>query len=212
MTGRGLLLIALHWLDRRILLPPQCDSSLWSWKLMWSNLCLHWSLPPAPRLLSVTGREHSSLKTCIYVSSGERLHTMFDPWVCSWSILTYCSALCVCVWLNPQFIFTLFVYMDWTVRRGQRGGGSATVNKRQIVRKTGLYCRSLFRTTAVGVRTQFGAIFFLFFFFFSGMMLRQKASSLTTATCRSHATPADKEQAEGDNALLLSSALPPCGA
>lgn len=59
---------------------------------------------------------------------------------------------CVCVHLDPRFIFTLFVYMDWTVCRGQRGGGSATVNKGRIVRKTGCYLWSRVCTTAVGVK------------------------------------------------------------
>lgn len=97
-------------------------------------------------------RKHSSLK--VYVSQLgcvciPRLipGLVLDPYWFSAS-----PSVCVCVWLDPQFIFTLFVYMDRTVCRGQRGGGSATVNKRRIVRKTGCYLWSPCYTTAVEVK------------------------------------------------------------
>lgn len=92
---------------------------------------------------------------------------------------------CVCV---PQFIFTVFVYMDWTVCKGQRAAGSArsaTVNKRWIVRKTGCYLWSSCYTTAVGVK--WSCVVFASFTY-------QQTSSLTTAKCLSHATSKELTQ------------------
>lgn len=95
-----------------------------------------------------------------------------------------CVSVCVCVW----FIFSIFVWVDWTVCWGQRGGGSATVNKGRIVRKMGCTGDLSFLPQLLELK-QFKA-------FLGGVVKGgiQKACSLTIATCQSHATPADREQ------------------
>lgn len=107
------------------------------------------------------------------------------------------APLCLCI-VQPWFIFTLFVYMDWTVCRGQKGGGSATVNKRWIVRKHAAICDLCFIPQLLELK-RIGAF----------LVVRQQATSLIISTCQSRATHKDK--IDVTIRLLITLTHPLCG-
>lgn len=148
------------------------NCSFWSWKSVWVRsrkkgvTSVYWDV------LTATVQNIPRWK-CIYLKWGAFVCPVWSPGL--FLIHTDLALHCVCAYDCTHSLFSLSLCTwigQYVEDRGE--GGSATVNKRRIVRKTGCYLWSPFYTTAVGVKPNW-----CFFYCIASTALQLNYSSMS---------------------------------